>query len=74
MPRYTDRQTRAGVLTTRPHAEARVGRLVRIPSRSLYLDGECNRRLRLGRASLCMRGEAALRTVARAANVPYPSD
>ena len=48
--------------------------LVRIPTRSLDFDGECNRRLLLGRDSLCMRGEAALRMVARAANVPYPSD
>ena len=48
--------------------------LVRIPTRSLDMDGECNRRLCLGMTSLCMRAEAALRTVARVANVPCPSD
>ena len=48
--------------------------LVRIPTRSLDMDGECNRRLRMSMTSLCMRAEAALRTVARVANVPCPSD
>ena len=48
--------------------------LVRMPMRALdALEGR-SRRLHIGMLSLCMRGEAALRKVADAAGIQYPTD
>jgi hypothetical protein len=46
--------------------------LVRIPISMKDDDGERKRRLHIGTRSLCMRAETALRTVAKAAGIPYP--
>jgi hypothetical protein len=46
--------------------------LVRMPISTMDDDGERKRRLHIGMHSLCMRAEAALRMVAKAAGVEYP--
>ena len=48
--------------------------LVRMPMRAMDAREGRNRRLHIGILSLCVRGEAALRKVADAAGIRFPTD